>query len=74
MSILHKYRAGILVGWSYWSDWKKGVACNKQLQPTKIPALYFQRIRRADVFGWAALCGPGIIPERAPHWPDWPAR
>ena len=22
--------------------------------------MYFRRIRRADVFGWAARCGPGI--------------
>ena len=41
---------------------RKGVACNQQLQPTEIPTMYFRRIRRAYVFGWAAWCGPGRTP------------
>ena len=39
---------------------RRGLACNQHLQPTEIPALYIRRIRRDDVFGWAARCGPGI--------------
>ena len=62
LCILRKYRVGISVGWSYWSGWKKGVACNEQLQPYEIPTLYFRRIRRASVFGWAARCGPHMNP------------
>ena len=52
LCILRKYRAGIYVGWSCWSGWKKGRALDQQLQPTEIPSLYSWRIRRAGVFGW----------------------
>ena len=39
---------------------RRRVAYNQQLQPSEILALYFRRIRRAGVSGWATRCGPGM--------------
>ena len=39
---------------------RRRVACNQQLQPSEVPTLYFRRIRRAGVYGWAYRCGLGI--------------
>ena len=39
---------------------RRRVACNQQLQPSEIPAMYSRRIRRAGVSSWAYRCGPGM--------------
>ena len=79
LRILWKQRAGILVGWSCLLQATPFFQSLQQLQPTKIPALYFWRILIADVFSdwsnWGFWCGPCMKPAihvRIRHAPRVP--
>ena len=54
-------------GWDFnwlelleWLEEGGSLATNNSSKLRSRPALYFRRILRVDVFGWATRCGPGI--------------